>query len=155
MVSSGRRARKLLLRSGKLEWNGVTNNFRAFLDYDANTEVTVVMVSNQMVGANDLLRENVKQIVAGESVAAPTVPQPEVVSLPAQLLESYAGQYDVAGSPMPVRARDGLSLPTSGSCTDLQDHVLLTAGLFDSFDCERERDRKALDWSGLECPRLE
>jgi CubicO group peptidase (beta-lactamase class C family) len=150
----GPRAKKNLLRFGKLRWNGITNNYRAFLEYDAKTDVTVAMVSNQMVGANDLLRQNIPKIVAGEHVKTPAVPNPEIVELPSELLESYAARYDISG-PMPVRARDGalfaddwILLPTSKTTFfSPQDYGTVKVVL-------ENGTATALDWGGQEYARL-
>ncbi len=151
----GNRAKRQLLRGGKLRWNGITNSYRAFLEYDAKTDVTVAMVCNQMVGANDLLRQNVPKIVAGEEVAIPNVPKPDVVKLPVELLERYAGRYNIAGSPMPVRARDGalfandwILLPTSEtSFFSPQDYGTIIVVV-------ENGTPKSLDWGGMKCSRL-
>jgi CubicO group peptidase (beta-lactamase class C family) len=150
----GERAKKNLLRFGRLGWNGITNNYRAFLEYDAKTDVTLVMVSNQMVGANDLMRQNVPKIVAGEDVEIPTVPKPDFVKLPPDMLRRYAGRYNISG-PMPVRARDGalfandwILLPTSETTFfSPQDYGTITVVLNDGTPI-------AIDWSGMECARL-
>ena len=113
------------------------------------------MVANQMVGANDLLRQNVPKIIAGEEVKAPTIPTPEIVELPTELLARYAGRYNIAGSPMPVRARDGalfandwILLPTSEtSFYSPQDYGTVTVVV-------ENGTPQALDWSGMKCPRL-
>ena len=151
----GDRAKRQLLRVGRLRWNGITNNYRAFLEYNAKTDVTTILVSNQMVGANDLLRQNVPKIVAGETVETAKVPQPKLVSLPKELLKRYAGRYQIAGSPMPVRSRDGalfandwILLPTSEtSFYSPQDYSTVTVVVEDG-------EPSALDWSGMQCPRL-
>ena len=138
-----------------MKWNGITNSYRAYLNYDSKTDVTVIMVSNQMTGANDLLRQNVPKILAGEDIKAGEVPQPEIVNLPPKLLASYAGQYNIAGSPMPVRARDGalfanelILLPTSEtSFYSPQDYSTV------SIEVEDGKPTK-LDWAGMNCPRL-
>ena len=151
----GERARRQLLRGGKLRWNGITNHYRAFLEYDAKTDVTVVLVANQMTGANDLLRQNIPKIIAGETIEPYSVPRPNVVKLPADLLKRYAGQYNIAGSPMPVRAKDGalfandwILLPTSETAFySPQDYSTVTVKLEDGVPVE-------LDWAGMKCRRL-
>jgi CubicO group peptidase (beta-lactamase class C family) len=151
----GKRPKQALLRLGKLRWNGITNSYRAYLEFDAKTDLTVVMVSNQMVGANDLLRQNVPRIVAGQQVKLPVVPQPKLVSLPADLLQKYSGRYKIAGSAMPVRAQDGalfanewILLPTSEtSFFSPQDYGTIKVMIDDDQVNE-------LDWSGMKCPKL-
>ncbi len=151
----GVEARKRLLRGGKLRWNGITNSYRAFLEFDKKTDITIVLVSNQMTGANDLIRQNVPKIVAGQHVVLPVVPKPKFVKLSVDVLEKYAGIYNIAGSPMPVRARDGalyanewILLPTSEETFfSPQDYGTINVIVADG------RVAK-LDWSGLECPRI-
>jgi CubicO group peptidase (beta-lactamase class C family) len=151
----GEQARRRLLRGGMMSWNGITNSYRAFLDYDAKTDLTLVLVSNQMVGANDLLRRNVPRIVAGESVEVPSVPRPQLVSLPEELLDRYAGQYKIGGSSMPVTARAGalfannwILLPISEtSFFSPQDYATVSVVGDDA-------SPEALDWAGMNCPRL-
>jgi len=151
----GERSRRRLLRGGTMSWNGITNSYRAFLDYNSRTDLTLILVSNQMVGANDLLRRNVPRIVAGEAVEVPNVPRPRLVSLPDALLERYAGQYKIGGSPMPVRARDGalfanewILLPISEtSFYSPQDYATVSV-------VGEDASPEALDWAGMNCPRL-
>lgn len=151
----GARARTQLLRAGRLRWNGNTDGYRAFLEYDADSDVTVAMVSNWMVGANDLLRRDLPRLVAGEVVPAPTVPQPKIVSLPVETLAAYAGRYEIGGSPMDVVARAGalfandwVLLPTSTSTFySPQDYATISI-LGDGMP------PVGLDWGGMECARL-
>lgn len=150
----GPAAKRRLLRGGRLRWNGITNNFRAYLEYDSKTELTVALVSNQMTGANDLLRQNIPRIVAGEEVPTPHVPQPQFVSVTDEVLERYAGQYEIGG-PMPVRVREGalyandwVLLPVSQtSFYSPQDYATVEVVLEDG-------NAVALDWAGMECKRL-
>jgi hypothetical protein len=108
-----------------------------------------------MTGANDLLRQNIPKIVAGEKVAPPVVPKPKFVKLSDDMLEKYSGSYNIAGSPMPVRARDGalyadewILLPTSeDTFFSPQDYGTIKVIIADGKVTE-------LDWSGLKCPRL-
>ena len=108
-----------------------------------------------MTGANDLLRQNIPKIVAGENVALPVVPKPKFVKLPVEVLEKYAGRYNIPGSPMPVRRRDGalfadewILLPTSETTFfSPQDYGTVKVIIADGKVTN-------LDWSGLECPRL-
>ena len=151
----GERARRQIVRGGKMRWNGITNSYRAFLDYDAKTNLTLILVSNQMVGANDLLRRDVPKIVAGEVVEAPSVPRPRLVSLSEDVLKKYTGQYKIGGSAMPVRTREGalfandwVLLPISEtSFYSPQDYA--TVSVIGS-----DTSPEALDWAGMNCPRL-
>ena len=152
----GARVRDQLLHGGKLDWNGITSTYRAFLDYDAATDVTVSFVSNRMVGANDLLRRDIPRIVEGEEVLAPIVPRPETVNLTAAQLQKFTGEYEVAGTRKPVRSRDGalfveewVLLPTSEtSFFSPQDYRTVTVLL------DEHNKPTSLDWGGWNCPRL-
>ncbi len=151
----GERARRQLLRGGKLGWNGITNHYRAWLEYDKKTDLTVVMVSNQMTGANDLLRQVVPRIVAGDDVDAPQVPQPVPATLPPELLEKYAGRYQIGGSPMPVRARDGALFANDWILIPVSETSFYSPQDFGTVTVVLENGQPvALDWSGAEFPRL-
>jgi len=52
----GTTAREALLRPDGLHWNGVTNGFRAFADWNAADSLTVIFFSNLQTGAGDLMR---------------------------------------------------------------------------------------------------
>ncbi len=151
----GVRAKRQILRGGRMRWNGITNGYRAFLDYDAKSDLTVILVSNQMVGANNLLRRDVPKIVAGEEVEVPSVPRPRVVSLSEDVLKKYTGQYKIGGSAMPVRTRDGalfandwILLPISEtSFYSPQDYANVSV-------ISGDTSPEALDWGGMKCPRL-
>ena len=152
----GDTAKRRLMRFGRLSWNGITNHYRAYLNYDSKTDITIAMVSNQMVGANDLLRINIPKIVAGEQVKPASVPKAVPFSLPEKLLKKYQGKYQIGGEPMPVRARGGalfandwILIPTSKTTFfSPQDYGTIKVVLND------DGSPKLLDWGGYECKRL-
>jgi CubicO group peptidase (beta-lactamase class C family) len=151
----GKQSQRRLLRGGRLQWNGITNSYRAFLDYNAKTDLTLILVSNQMVGANDLLRRNVPKIVAGETVDAPSVPQPHLVSLPEELLARYAGQYKIGGSPIPVRAREGALFANDWILLPISEKSFFSPQDYATVSVVGDDVRlDALDWAGMQCPRL-
>ncbi|MGI9519104.1 MAG: serine hydrolase domain-containing protein [Pirellulaceae bacterium] len=150
----GPTAKRRLLRGGRLGWNGITNNFRAYLEYDSQTDLTVALVSNQMTGANDLVRQNIPRIVAGEDVPEPQVPQPEFISVPAEVLERYAGQYDIGG-PMPVRFRDGALYANDWMLLPISETRFFSPQDYATVEVVLDDDNPvALDWAGMECKRL-
>ncbi len=152
----GELAKRRLTRFGRLQWNGITNHYRAYLNYNSQTDVTVVMVSNNMVGANDSLRVDIPRIVKGEEVKPRIVPNHKRVSLPEDVLKQYAGRYNIGGSPMPVRAQNGalyandwLLIPISEkSFFSPQDYSIVSVTTND------KGEPQSLDWGGLKCKRL-
>jgi CubicO group peptidase (beta-lactamase class C family) len=98
----GESARQRLSASnGDLSWNGITNGYRAFADYEAASGITVIFAGNRFTGATDLIRRDLVRLARGETVAAPAVPRPTPVALPAELQQRYAGNY-LIGSPTPL-----------------------------------------------------
>ncbi|MEQ8766086.1 MAG: serine hydrolase domain-containing protein [Planctomycetota bacterium] len=63
-----------LMRSDGLHWNGSTSGFRAFVEYDRETDLTLVVTANQPTGVNDSIREDIPRIVAGEEVSSRELP---------------------------------------------------------------------------------
>ena len=105
----GPTARQALLQGGEdLHMNGETNGYRAFVDHDGATGVTVIYAGNLSSGANGRIRAAVPRIVAGEEVEAPVPPSLEGVALAPAVLARYEGDYEVRpGRTMEVRAVDG------------------------------------------------
>jgi hypothetical protein len=94
-----------------LDWNGVTNAFRAFADWHSDSDVSVVFVGNLQTGAGNRIRRDVHKIAAGETVPAPELPEIEPVQVPMETLRSWEGLYQLRpGSNLHVTARDGALL---------------------------------------------
>jgi hypothetical protein len=93
----GASARASLVRPTGLEWNGVTNGFRAFADWHAADSVSVLFFGNAHTGAIDLLRREIPRILAGATVAPPVVPVVKPVALPVAARARLAGEYDTGG----------------------------------------------------------
>ncbi len=118
----GQRARELLVReSGKLAWNGQANGYRAFIDYDAASGVSVVVASNLTSGALDRIRDALPKIAAGEDVPPPEPIQATAADVDPKILERYQGAYELRpGRTLELRVVDGrvlmsewLLIPTS------------------------------------------
>jgi CubicO group peptidase (beta-lactamase class C family) len=95
----GEAARQRLAASnGDLSWNGITNGYRAFADYEAASGITVIFTGNRFTGATDLIRRDLVRLAKGESVAPPVVPRATPYALSAELQRRYTGSYQI-GSP--------------------------------------------------------
>jgi CubicO group peptidase (beta-lactamase class C family) len=96
------------VRDRRVNWNGSTNGFRAFVDWDSASGLTVIYAGNVHTGAPDMLRKAVARIVAGERLAPAALPEPGIVSLPDEALRRCEGVYQLAnGTRLEVRVRDG------------------------------------------------
>lgn len=108
----GSTARQSALRGSHINWNGSTNGFRAFADYDSTTECSVIFTGNLHSGAVDELAAAVQALLAGKQPRAfPQIPA-RVAKVAPAVLARYEGRYDIAGNPsLPVRAtRTGLDV---------------------------------------------
>lgn len=104
----GEGPRQSWVRNGRLNWNGSTNGFRAYADWDSATGIEVVFTGNQHSGANDLLRDAARRIAAGESPApVPALPTP-VAANDADLRRHEAVYALPNGPRLHVTARDGV-----------------------------------------------
>ncbi len=91
-----------------LDWNGVTNGFRAFADWHKGSDVTVVFLGNLQTGAGNRIRADVHRIAAGETVEPPVLPEVEPVAVSPQVLKRWEGVYELRpGSPLKVRVDAG------------------------------------------------
>jgi hypothetical protein len=61
-----------LMREQGMSWNGVTNGFRAFAQYDKDDDTEVIFTGNLLTGAADGIQRDVPRILAGEEVAPPS-----------------------------------------------------------------------------------
>jgi CubicO group peptidase (beta-lactamase class C family) len=93
----GASARASLVRPTGLDWNGVTNGFRAFADWGANDSVSVLFFGNAHTGAIDLVRRAIPRIAAGAVIPPPVVPAVQPIALSERARERLAGNYDTGG----------------------------------------------------------
>ena len=93
----GAAVRTALHDSSGMNWNGVTNGYRAFADWIPSDSLIVIFTGNTHTGAIDLLRRAIPQIAAGASLKPPEVPQVIPVSLSAPARARLEGNYDTGG----------------------------------------------------------
>lgn len=89
----GAAAQMALRREEGLRWNGVTSGFRAFADWNAESDIYVIFAGNLVTGATDLLREDLPRLVAGDAVPAAVAPTPQLVPLAVDALREFEGTY--------------------------------------------------------------
>lgn len=111
----GEGARQSWIRGGRMALNGSTNGYRAFVAYDSTTGVLVTLCANTHSGANDLLREALPRLAAGEPLPPPPLPPAALdpVAHRAKLAPAawrrIEGAYQLAnGTRLELRERDGV-----------------------------------------------
>lgn len=91
----GARVQQEMIGESGFRANGVTSGFRAFVDWHAESDTTVVFTGNLVTGAANLLRDAVPRLAAGESVASPSVPSMQPYAAPPEALEELRGSYQL------------------------------------------------------------
>lgn len=110
----GESARQSALRGARVSWNGSTNGYRAFAEYDTTTGDAIVFAGNLHCGAVDQMRDAVRALLAGGTPEPPTLPPVQPAAVAPDLLRSYEGLYDIASNPrLEVRAT-GTGLDVNG-----------------------------------------
>lgn len=97
----GTTARTALVRQNGLHWNGITDGFRAYADWDPPTDVTVVFTGNVFAGAADLVRRDMPRIARGEEVDPPIVPAVSLHSIGAAARARLTGRRFDVNPPQP------------------------------------------------------
>ena len=106
----GETARAALVRENRLRWNGITDGFRAFADWDAATDISVIFAGNLFAGAADLARRDLPRIARGEDVSLPIVPRPTLRSMARPARARFAGaSFDVGSAQSVVFESDSVA----------------------------------------------
>ena len=128
-LGAGPRA-SLVRAGGKIAWNGSSNGYRAFADWDSTSGLAIVFCGNVHTGAPDLVRGVVPKLVAGETVppaALPTLaarPDPGAAATAAATtaLRAFEGVYQLgSGLRLEFRARDGMLFANDWTLVPAQD----------------------------------
>ena len=139
----------LVRESGSLGWNGSAAGYRAFADYHAESDISLVMATNLTSGAIDRIREAVPSIAAGVDVPVPAAINAASVDVEANVLKSYEGLYQLRpGRNLQLRVTAGrvtmddwLLIPVApATFFSPQDYAEITVVLGDDGSAER------LDW---------
>lgn len=96
------------VRGGKIDFNGITDGFRAYADWDSTSGVAVVFAGNLQTGAPDQLRQVIAELVAGKTPT--TAPLPALRSSPmsADSLRACEGVFDLGnGTKLKFRVSNG------------------------------------------------
>lgn len=99
------------VRGGKLSYNGYTDGFIAWADWDSASGVEAVFVGNVHSGASDQVRRALPKLVAGEAVPPPDLPAlASGAAAPADsVLARAEGIYRLGnGTRLHLRRRDGV-----------------------------------------------
>jgi CubicO group peptidase (beta-lactamase class C family) len=110
------------LRSGHLAFNGQTNGFRAFADYDSATGLEVVFAGNVVSGAPSLLEQAIPRLAAGESLTPPPLPALAGTPPTAERLARIEGVYELGnGTRLRLHVKDGSLLANDWALTAMAD----------------------------------
>ena len=109
--------------AGDVRWNGSAYGYRAFLDHDAASGITVALAGNIASGAIDRIREALPRIAAGEEVDPPEAIQATAVAVELEILAGYLGTYELRPGTRfelelvdgQLRMSDWLLIPTSAT----------------------------------------
>ena len=101
----GYTARQSALRGSKIPWNGSTNGYRAFAEFDTTTEYSLIFTGNLHSGAVDEMKAAVLALLERRAPPALSrVPAAAAKVAPA-VLAGYEGRYSIANNPsLDVRA---------------------------------------------------
>jgi CubicO group peptidase (beta-lactamase class C family) len=101
----GPTARQSALRGKLISWNGSTNGFRAFAEFDTTPEISLIFTGNLHSGAVDEMKAAVQALLEGREPAAPSRVPDRAAKVPPAVLAGYEGLYNIANNPsLAVRA---------------------------------------------------
>ncbi|MDJ0759708.1 MAG: serine hydrolase domain-containing protein [Woeseiaceae bacterium] len=105
----GKLASEALVRDdGGLSWNGSAAGYRTLADYDAESDISLIMATNLTSGAIDRIRKAVPLIAAGADVPVPAAINAAPYEVEASILEGYQGLYQLRpGRNLQLRVIDG------------------------------------------------
>src|SRR5215831_2368566 len=105
----GEGARVLLVRQGRVDFNGRTGGFKAWAMWDSVSDVGAYFVGNVSTGAPDALKRDIMKLAAGQAVPPPVLPALSGLSPAEADLRRWEGDYQIenGGPHLAVRLRDG------------------------------------------------
>ena len=133
----GEGPRRSFDRGGRLEFNGRTGGFKAWVVRDSASGIAAFFLSNLATGAPDALKTAILKLAVGESVPPPTVPALAATAPAEAELRRWEGEFQIEGGgprlSLHVRngalyANDWLMLPTAdGAMFSPRDYGLVRA----------------------------
>ena len=117
----GEGPRRSFDRDGRIDFNGRTGGFKAWVVRDSASGIAACFVSNLSTGAPDALKSAILRLAAGEAVAPPVVPALATAAPSEAELRRWVGEFQIEGGPrLSLHIRDGalyanewLMLPTA------------------------------------------
>jgi CubicO group peptidase (beta-lactamase class C family) len=147
----GEGPRRSFERSGRVDFNGRTGGFKAWVVRDSASGICACFVSNLSTGAPDALKNDILKLAAGEAVAPPSLPALAATSPGEAELHRWEGEFQITGGGPRLRlhvkdgvlySNDWLMLPTAdGAMFSPRDYGLVRAVPGEDGHIER------LDWT--------
>jgi CubicO group peptidase (beta-lactamase class C family) len=118
------------VRGGRINWNGSSNGYRAFAQWDSASGVAIVYCGNVTTGAADRVRDAIPRILKGETLEPGRLPDvvaaggaPRLMKIDPARIRRFEGVYQLFnGQRLEFRARGGvltanewILVPTSDS----------------------------------------
>ena len=106
----GEGPRRSFDRGGRLDFNGRTGGFKAWVVRDSASGVAACFVSNLATGAPDALKSAILRLAAGVNVAPPVIPALAATAPSDAELHRWEGEFQIAGGGphLSLRVRSGV-----------------------------------------------
>ena len=93
----GEEAKRTLGSDVRITWSGITNHYRALLEYDRETDLVLIFAGNVRTPAPDVILQAIPALLEGEEPDVPGPPRYDAVELSAEALRGYEGTYGMGG----------------------------------------------------------
>jgi hypothetical protein len=133
----GEGPRRSFDRNGRIDFNGRTGGFKAWVVRDSASGIAACFLSNLATGAPDALKDVILRLAAGETVAPPALPVLAMTTPSDAELRRWEGEFQISGGGprLSLRVRSGalyandwLMLPTAdGAMFSPRDYGLVRA----------------------------
>jgi len=105
----GEGPRRSFDRGGRIDFNGRTGGFKAWVVRDSASGIAACFLSNLSTGAPDALKNDILELAAGEAVAPPVLPALATTAPSEAELHRWEGdfQFSGGGPRLSLRVKDG------------------------------------------------